>query len=114
MNRDNQPGWIHKDGYATSILADAGDLSADGTEIQLIQFCSGKYEHYHNLKTEFFYFLSGKGIMTADGRTYNIFPGFSITIRPGILHTFIVNEGQPPLKALMVKTNNLDNDTFTT
>ncbi len=104
--------WISKDGYDTSLLADAESLNSPGTEIQKVRFNSGKYAHFHKEKTEFFFVISGYGEITAGTSTTELKPGVSIVVQPGQHHTFIVPEGSPPVEALMVKTNSSPEDTY--
>ncbi len=104
--------WIMKEGYETSILAEAALLNSPGTEIQKVRFHSGKYAHFHKVKTEFFFVISGEGEIQKGDSITRLSPGVSILIPPGIEHTFIVPEGCPPLTALMVKTNSSPEDTY--
>lgn len=106
------PEWIAKKGYETRLLADENDLALAETQIQLVRFKEGKYAHYHKKKTEFFYFTKGKGELIIDGEQKKIVPGSTFLIKPNIRHTFI-NESDTVLEAIMFKTNNSKDDTYT-
>lgn len=104
--------WIEKEGYSTRLLAGGSDIGCGGCEIQLIRFRKGKYSHYHRKKTEFFYFTGGCGKVIVDGKEKNISEGTVIIVKPNQRHIF-VNESKEVLEAVMVKTNNDPEDTFT-
>ena len=103
--------WIIKEGYETQLLADESDLSLNGTQIQLVRFKEGKYTHHHKRKTEFFYFTKGTGKVIIDNIEKKIVPGSSFLIKPNVNHTFITSEGD--LEAIMFKTNDSKDDTYT-
>ena len=103
--------WIAKDGYETKVLADDNDLCSAGTEVQIVKFTKGKRQHHHNKKTEFFYILSGHGLLLIEGQSVVLTAGVSLTVPPGQSHSF-VNESEEPLVALQVKTNSSPSDTF--
>ncbi len=103
--------WIKKKGYETRLLADEKDLISVGTQIQLVRFKEGKCAHYHMKKTEYFYFTKGNGKLIIDGEDKKIVPGSSFLIKPGKKHTFI-NESGNVLEAIMFKTNNSKDDTY--
>ncbi len=104
--------WVKKEGYETRLLADACDMGAPETEVQLVKFHKGKYSHRHKRKTEFFYFTAGQGWVTIKGQRWEIKPGTELLVNPDTHHEF-VNENEEPLEAIMFKTNNQSNDTFT-
>ena len=104
--------WISKEGYETMLLADESDLSLKGTQIQLVRFKAGKYAHYYKRKTEFFYFTKGTGKVIIDNTEKKIVPRSSFLIKPNVNHTFI-NDSEGLLEAIMFKTNDLKEDTYT-
>lgn len=104
--------WITKDGYETCIVATEHDLDEKETEIQLVKFHSGKYEHYHKRKTEFFYVIKGTGKVILNNEEKSLSPGSWVLVKPNTVHTF-VNENEEPLEAIMFKTNSIPTDTFT-
>ncbi|MFH1173623.1 MAG: cupin domain-containing protein [archaeon] len=104
--------WIVKDGYETKTLADSKDLNQEETQIQLVRFHKGKYAHHHKIKTEFFYFLKGKGKAVVDEKMISLSAGVTVLVRPNTMHTFI-NESDEPLEAIMFKTKHTKEDTFT-
>lgn len=106
------PKPVKKEGYETTELADEKALACFGTQIQLVRFLEGKYEHYHKKKTEFFYFLKGKGKVLMEGKEIPLQEGVSVLVKPGVKHTFI-RESREPLEAIMFKTNSSPDDTFT-
>lgn len=99
-------------------LADAGIALESETEIEITDFGLGHWEreglglvvrvnepeycskfmtlepgqecplHYHKLKKETFFVLSGEVKLWAGGQTVMLVPGESYTIAPGVLHTF--------------------------
>ena len=103
--------WVKKEGYETKLLADERDLNLKGTQMQLVRFTKGKHEHYHERKTEIYYFLKGKGKVIIDGSKKKITPGSFFMIKPNARHIFL-NEGKGPLEAIMLKTNNSPADTY--
>lgn len=106
-----QETWIAKNGYKTCLLADEEDLEQQGTQIQLVHFYDGKYRHHHKKKTEFFYFMSGKGKVIIKDVEIQISTGTHILVRPGVVHEFI-RQSDEPLTAIMFKTNSGPNDTY--
>lgn len=105
-------GWIEKIGYATRMLADSEALSSPGTQVELVRFGKGKYKHHHRQKTEVFYFLGGNGKVVIDGEERPVKPGSFFVLKPGMVHEW-VNDSDDPLEAIMIKTNNSPEDTFT-
>lgn len=104
--------WIHKTGYSKKILAEGNDLSLMGALVQLARFGKGEGKHYHKRKTEFFYFLKGEGKAIVDGKEKLMKPGMSLLIKPNVVHDFVkVSSGS--WEAIMFKTNNSVDDTFT-
>lgn len=93
-------------------MADESDLSLKGTQIQLVHFKEGKYTHHHKHKTKFFYFIKGAGKMIIDNMEKKIVPGSSFLIKPNVKHTFI-NDSEGDLEAIMFKTNDAKDDTYT-
>ncbi len=78
---------LHSDKRATSFL---------------IWVKEGVEEHYHATHTEQVYVLSGKGIMTIEGKEFLIKKGDFIIIPKGVAHSVRV-KGRKPLKALSVQ-----------
>ncbi len=105
------PEGITKKGYMTRVLADEKDMDLAGTQIQLVRFKEGKYPHYHKKKTEFFYFIKGNGKIIIDGKEKKIAPGSTFLIKPNIKHAFL-NESGGVLEAIMFKTNDSKDDTY--
>jgi quercetin dioxygenase-like cupin family protein len=105
-------GWIVKEGYDTNIVATAEDLNLPATEVQLFRFRKGKFEHYHKLKTEFFYFTSGVGKVIIDGIEQELKPGSTLLVQPGQRHMFINESSEASLEGIMFKTNNDPSDTY--
>jgi mannose-6-phosphate isomerase-like protein (cupin superfamily) len=105
-------GWVKKEGYETKILATEDHLASSGVEVQLVRFHQGKFEHYHKVKTELFHFTSGFGKVVIEGVESVIVPGTTLLIHPGMRHMFVNESPDIPLEAMMVKTNNNPNDTF--
>ncbi|NOR84984.1 cupin domain-containing protein [archaeon] len=101
--------WIKKEQYDTKLLADEKALNSLGSEIQLVRFKAGKYEHYHKKKTEFFYVLKGNGRVVLGDEVKMVGVGDVILIKSGVRHTFINEDG---LELIMLKTNNSKDDTF--
>jgi quercetin dioxygenase-like cupin family protein len=103
--------WIKKSGYSTFLLENENELDSPGSEIQLVRFEEGKYAHYHKKKTEYFYFLKGKGKAIINGEEIIIKQGTSILVKPNTIHTFI-SDPTEPLEAIQMKTNNVVEDTY--
>lgn len=104
--------WIEKEGYDTCLQANDETLNAAGTEVHLIRFREGKFCHYHQETTEFFYFTSGSGRVLLDGEQQRLFPGVSIIIKPYVVHTFINDSRERYMEAVMIKTNVHGGDTY--
>ena len=103
--------WIKKEGYDTRLIANAKDLNCPGNEVQMVRFYKGKYAHYHKVKTELFYFTSGKGKVIMDGKEKELTAGTKLLVAPGVHHEFI-NEGDEVLESIMFKTNSKPTDTY--
>ena len=65
-------------------------LKRDDTSIIQERVPAGKAEgkHYHNVSRQFFYILSGTGIMQIDDKTITLHKGEGIEIQPNTLHQF--------------------------
>ena len=103
--------WIHKKTYETRRLADEVDLECNGSEVQMVRFHKGKFEHFHKEKTEFFYFIAGEGKAFIGGTSLPLSAGSHLLIKPGVKHSF-VNDKSTPLEAIMFKTNSHPDNTF--
>ncbi len=103
--------WIHKEGYKTRLLADEADMDVKGAQLQLVRFKEGKYVHYHKKRREFFYFTKGNGKVIINGAEKKIEPGSTFLIKPRVRHAF-VNESKELLEAIMFKTNDSKDDTY--
>ena len=104
--------WIDKKGYSSNILATESELASKGTQIEVVRFFKGKYKHFHKVKTETFYFLKGKGSLILNGKQIDIFPEKLIVIPPNSIHEWI-NDSDEPMEAVILKTNNTPEDTYT-
>jgi len=104
--------WIEKEGYETRVVATADDLNVPATEVQLFRFRTGKFEHYHKRKTEFFYFTSGVGKVIVDGVVIELNPGSTLLVKPGQRHTFVNESSEIALEGIMFKTNDSLSDTY--
>lgn len=104
--------WIRKDGYETCLQAAVDTLNANATEVHLIRFWSGKFNHYHKKTTEFFYFTAGSGRVVLDGMEQELHPGVTVIVRPHITHAFMNDSMKVPLEAVMVKINPHPEDTY--
>jgi len=65
--------------------------------------------HYHRLKTETFYILSGKILLELDGKTAVYYPGDSIDIEPGQVHRY---GGLKRSVVIEFSTEHSDEDTY--
>ena len=103
--------WVKKDGYETCLLADDEDLNSPQSDAQIVKFHKGKFSHYHEVKTEFFYFISGEGSVIIDDNEQPLKSGSHLLVKPGVRHEFI-NNSDIPLEAVMFKTNSTVEDTY--
>ncbi len=104
--------WENKEGYSTRVLASGRNLEGKDYEIQLVCFRKGKHSHFHKRKTEFFFFMSGKGKAVIDKKEEKIGKDSFFTIKPNQLHAIINESEDSSLNAIMVKIDNDKNDTF--
>ena len=52
-------------------------------------------EHYHKAYDEVYYFLSGKGSITLDAKTYPVRPGTVTVIPAGMVHSLLSDTNEP-------------------
>lgn len=72
----------------------------DSLAISYLEISDSK-KHYHEKTTEFYYVLSGKGILELNEDTIPLKEGTVIMIKPGVLHRAISHDN---LKVLIIMT----------
>ena len=65
--------------------------------------------HYHKIKDEVFYIISGLVFMEVDGQEYHMQAGDAIRVKPGIKHRFT---GLTSAKILEISTTHMEDDSY--
>jgi mannose-6-phosphate isomerase-like protein (cupin superfamily) len=101
IQRDSVPAFVTPDGSIIRELAASRNSSARKQSLAeaTIPVGNSVTEHYHKVLEEFYYILSGTGLMKIDGEEQQVNPGDTVVILPGMRHK-ITNNGDVPLVLL--------------
>lgn len=86
--REAQPPFTTKDGSTIRSLLDLSNAPVARQSLAEATVPAGTatQRHYHRLSEEFYYLLSGTGLMEIDGESRTVSPGDAILIPPGAWH----------------------------
>jgi mannose-6-phosphate isomerase-like protein (cupin superfamily) len=101
IRRDSVPAFVAPDKAIIRELAASRNSSARRQSLAEATIAAGNSvtEHFHKVTEEFYYILSGTGLMKIDGEEQQVNPGDTIVILPGMRHK-ITNNGTVPLVLL--------------
>jgi mannose-6-phosphate isomerase-like protein (cupin superfamily) len=101
IRRDSVPTFVAPDKAIIRELAASRNSSARRQSLAEATIAAGNSvtEHFHKVTEEFYYILSGTGLMKIDGEEQQVNPGDTIVILPGMRHK-ITNNGTVPLVLL--------------
>lgn len=87
-SRDQQVPFTTKDGSTIRSLLDLSNAPVSGQSLAEASLPAGAgiERHYHKLSEEFYYLLSGCGVMEIDGESREVKPGDAILIPAGARH----------------------------
>ena len=87
-NREQQAPFTTKDGSTIRSLLDLSNAPVANQSLAEATLPAGgkTQRHYHKLSEEFYYLLSGTGLMEIDGETREVKPGDAILIPAGAWH----------------------------
>lgn len=98
-NRDEQVPFTTKDGSTIRSLLDLANAPVVNQSLAEATLPEGSFtdRHYHRLSEEFYYVLSGRGLMEIEGEEREVGPGDAILIPAGAWHQITATE---PLRFL--------------
>jgi mannose-6-phosphate isomerase-like protein (cupin superfamily) len=101
INRNVVPAFVGPDGGIIRELAASRNSSARKQSLAEATIPVGESvtEHYHKVTEEFYYILSGTGLMKIADEVREVGPGDTVVILPEQKHK-ITNNGQVPLVLL--------------
>jgi len=101
IRRDSVPAFVAPDKAIIRELAASRNSSARRQSLAEATIAAGGSvtEHFHKVTEEFYYILSGTGLMKIDGEVQQVNQGDTIVILPGMRHK-ITNNGTNPLVLL--------------
>jgi mannose-6-phosphate isomerase-like protein (cupin superfamily) len=101
INRNAVPAFTGPDGATIRELAASRNSSAQKQSLAEATIPVGGTvtEHFHRVTEEFYYILSGTGIMKIEDEVREVGPGDAVIIVPGQRHK-ITNNSQVPLVLL--------------
>jgi mannose-6-phosphate isomerase-like protein (cupin superfamily) len=87
-NREDQTPFTTKDSSTIRSLLDASNAPVTHQSLAEATLPAGTAtdRHYHRLSEEFYYLLSGRGLMEIDGAEREVGPGDAILIPAGAWH----------------------------
>lgn len=87
-NRDQQAPFTTKDGSTIRSLLDLSNAPVSSQSLAEASLPAGVSidRHYHKLSEEFYYLLSGSGVMEVNGECREVKPGDAILIPAGAWH----------------------------
>ncbi|MGJ8633280.1 MAG: cupin domain-containing protein [Luteolibacter sp.] len=87
-NREEQVAFTTKDGSTIVSLLDAANAPVKNQSLAEARILAGKgtERHYHRESEEFYYVLSGKGMMEIDGEEREVGVGDAVLIPAGAWH----------------------------
>ena len=86
--RNEQAPFTTKDGSTIRSLLDRSNAPVDKQSLAEAHLPAGvaTERHHHKLSEEFYYILSGRGMMEIDGQSREVGPGDAILIPAGAWH----------------------------
>jgi mannose-6-phosphate isomerase-like protein (cupin superfamily) len=101
IRRDSVPGFVAPDNTIIRELAASRNSSAKRQSLAEATIAVGESvtEHFHKVTEEFYYILSGTGLMKIDQEEQQVNQGDTVVIVPGMRHK-ITNNGTVPLVLL--------------
>ena len=101
IRRDSVPSFVGPDNAVIRELAASRNSSAKRQSLAeaTIAVGSSVTEHFHKVTEEFYYILSGTGVMKIDNEEQQVNQGDTVVILPGQRHK-ITNNGTVPLVLL--------------
>jgi mannose-6-phosphate isomerase-like protein (cupin superfamily) len=101
VRRDSVPAFVAPDKAIIRELAASRNSSAKKQSLAEATIAVGDSvtEHYHKVTEEFYYILSGTGLMKINDEEEQVNPGDTVIILPGMRHK-ITNNGTVPLVLL--------------
>lgn len=104
-NLDNVE-WQGRFAHQKAILFNEADFASKGTKFQVIKIQpGGKIEpHYHKVRTEVFYVLRGKGLITLGEERLESVANDYMICKPGTVHAF-ENNGDQDFIIAVFRTN---------
>jgi mannose-6-phosphate isomerase-like protein (cupin superfamily) len=101
IRRDSVPSFVAPDKAIIRELAASRNSSAKKQSLAEATIAVGDSvtEHYHKVIEEFYYILSGTGLMKINDEEEQVNPGDTVIILPGMRHK-ITNNGTVPLVLL--------------
>jgi len=101
VRRDSVPAFVAPDKAIIRELAASRNSSAKKQSLAEATIAVGDSvtEHYHKVTEEFYYILSGTGLMKINDEEEQVHPGDTVIILPGMRHK-ITNNGTVPLVLL--------------
>jgi mannose-6-phosphate isomerase-like protein (cupin superfamily) len=101
INRNAVEAFVSPDGGIIRELAASRNSSAQKQSLAEATIPVGGtvIEHFHKVTEEFYYILSGTGLMKIEDEVQEVGPGDTVIIVPGQRHK-ITNNGQVPLVLL--------------
>jgi len=102
--------WQDRFSHQKSILFGEDDFGSKGTKLQAIKFPpkGGIKPHFHKQRTEVFYVLRGKGIISLNGEDNTCQPDDFLICKPGTKHAF-TNNGDEDFVIVVFRTNDPGN-----
>ena len=99
--RDSVPAFVAPDKAIIRELAASRNSSAKNQSLAEATIAAGDSvsEHYHKVTEEFYFILSGTGLMKINDEEEQVHPGDTVIILPGMRHK-ISNNGNTPLVLL--------------
>jgi mannose-6-phosphate isomerase-like protein (cupin superfamily) len=101
IRRDSVPAFVAPDKAIIRELAASRNSSAkkQSPAEATIEVGHSVTEHFHRVTEEFYYILSGTGLMKINDEEEQVHPGDTVIILPGMRHK-ISNNGNTPLVLL--------------
>jgi mannose-6-phosphate isomerase-like protein (cupin superfamily) len=101
IRRNSVPAFVTPDKTIIRELAASRNSSAKNQSLAEATIAAGDsvIEHYHKLTEEFYFILSGTGLMKINDEEEQVHPGDTVIILPGMRHK-ISNNGNIPLVLL--------------
>jgi len=87
-NRDAQEPFTTKDGSTIRSLLDCANAPVENQSLAEASLPAGitTERHYHKISEEFYYILTGRGVVEIDGEEREVTTGDAILIPPGAWH----------------------------